>query len=91
MTLLAGLILLVLVGIARDPGPNVGTDAQYAATAAAIRARGYHCDQVVSGRRIEIDHQGNKHYRISCGYDGPHYRVVVRPDGSQLLLPMPAQ
>lgn len=53
-----------------------------------VRARGYLCSEVTDFDRLEVDAMGNRIYKISCGYSGPYYRMTVRADGVQVLMPM---
>jgi hypothetical protein len=82
-------LALLMVGSAAQAVP---INAENAATLKyAIEARGWYCPKPETIERTEIDHYGNKIYRIRCsnenGGDGPSYKYVITRDGRQLLGP----
>lgn len=58
------------------------------ATMQRMQALGYHCPGPIFLDRTAVQSDGSKIYRLTCGYGGPYYRVTVRTDGSQSVLPL---
>ena len=63
----------------------IGEDAAQAEN--GIRRAGGYCERAETAELVEKTAKGEAVYRIHCGPAGPDYKVVIKPNGSEWLLP----